>query len=135
MVMALMIPIFSFTQCCFRPLGCSARSIYPVLDGRATQLLENNWISLLEHFDKIPRAHIPPNRGMLHCSVDLAPQERAKPVVVYGFACLVFSRSSFVLFLLTDTFFLRAFRARKLCNAMFVSFVGLVFKFYKYTLK
>jgi hypothetical protein len=122
MVMTLMIPIFSFMQSCFGPLWSTLCPVYPALNGRTGQLFENNWIFLLEHLDKVPRAPISPNRGMPHCPVNLTPDERAEPVVVHSITRLVFSRSSFVFLLLADTFFLCAFGARQLCDALFVTF-------------
>lgn len=109
MVVALMVPIFSSPQGRFGPFGIAACPIYPTFNGQTGQLLENNWVFQLEYLDQVPRAPISPDRWMLNSTIDLTPQERAEPVVIYGIACLMFSGTSFVFLLLANLFFLHTF--------------------------
>ena len=121
MVVALMVPIFSSLQGHFGPFGIAACPIYPTFNGRTGQLLKNNWVFQLEYLDQVPRAPISPDRWMLNSTIDLTPQERAEPVVIYGIACLMFSGTSFVFLLLVNPFFLCMFWVGELCNTMLVA--------------
>ena len=120
MVVALMVPIFSLLQGRFGPFGIAACPIYPTFNGQTGQLLENN-VFQLEYLDQVPRAPISPNRWMLNSTIDLTPQERAEPVVIYSIACLMFSGTSFVFLLLANPLFLCTFWAGELCNTILVA--------------
>jgi hypothetical protein len=94
-----------------RPPWLATCSINPVLNSRARQLLENNGVFFLHDFDQIPGAHLPTHSRMFCTLLDLTPEKRAKPVVVYGIAGFMQSCPSLVRFFIANPFLLSAFRA------------------------